>query len=62
MQPGQYTVKITAGSLSQSQPFEIIMDPRVKGVSAADLRKQFELAAALYLTDAERRELKGMHT
>jgi photosystem II stability/assembly factor-like uncharacterized protein len=43
-QPGQYTVKITAGSHSQSQPCEIIMDPRVKGVSPEDLRKQFELA------------------
>jgi photosystem II stability/assembly factor-like uncharacterized protein len=43
-QPGQYTVKITAGSLNQSQPFEIVMDPRVKGVSPEDLGKQFELA------------------
>ena len=43
-QPGQYTVKITAGSLSQAQPLEIVLDARVKGVSAADLRKQFELA------------------
>ena len=43
-QPGQYTVKITAGNQSQSQPLEIVMDPRVKGVSADDLRKQFELA------------------
>lgn len=43
-QPGQYTVKITVGNQSQSQPLEIVMDPRVKGVSAEDLRKQFELA------------------
>jgi photosystem II stability/assembly factor-like uncharacterized protein len=43
-QPGLYTVKITAGNQSQSQPLEIVMDPRVKGVGIDDLRKQFELA------------------
>jgi photosystem II stability/assembly factor-like uncharacterized protein len=43
-QPGQYTVKLTVGGQSQSQPLEIVMDPRTKNVNADDLRKQFELA------------------
>ena len=42
--PGQYTVKLTVGGQSRTQPLEIVMDPRVKGVSAEDLQKQFELA------------------
>jgi hypothetical protein len=41
--PGKYTVKLSAGSQSQSQTLEIVMDPRVKGVSQPDLQKQFEL-------------------
>ena len=43
-QPGQYTVKLTVGSQSQSQPLEIMMDPRVKNVNPEELRKQFALA------------------
>jgi photosystem II stability/assembly factor-like uncharacterized protein len=43
-QPGQYTVKLTAGNQSQSQTLEIVVDPRTKSVNADDLRKQFELA------------------
>ncbi|MCU1333818.1 MAG: hypothetical protein JWM08_2810 [Candidatus Angelobacter sp.] len=43
-QPGQYTVKLTAGNQTQSQPLEIVMDPRTRNVNADDLRKQFELA------------------
>ncbi|HET7207778.1 MAG TPA: hypothetical protein VFI95_14470 [Terriglobales bacterium] len=42
--PGKYAVKLSVGSQSQTQPFEIVMDPRVKSVSAADLQKQFDLA------------------
>jgi photosystem II stability/assembly factor-like uncharacterized protein len=41
--PGKYTVKLTAGSQSQSQSLEIVMDPRVKSVTPSDLQKQFEL-------------------
>jgi photosystem II stability/assembly factor-like uncharacterized protein len=43
-QPGQYTVKLTAGGQSQTQPLEIVLDPRVKNVKPEDLQKQFELA------------------
>jgi DNA-binding FrmR family transcriptional regulator len=44
VQPGQYTIKLTAGKQSLSQPLEIVMDPRTKNVNPDDLRKQFELA------------------
>ncbi|HKV91746.1 MAG TPA: glycosyl hydrolase [Candidatus Angelobacter sp.] len=43
-QPGQYTAKLTIGRQSQTQPFEIVLDPRVKNVKADDLQKQFDLA------------------
>lgn len=41
--PGKYTVKLTVGGQSQSQPLEIIQDPRVKNVTQDDLQKQFDL-------------------
>jgi hypothetical protein len=44
VQPGQYTVKLTVGSQSQTQPLEIVADPRMKGINADDLQKQFDLA------------------
>ena len=43
--PGNYTVKLTVGTQSQTQPLEIAIDPRTKDrVSPADLQKQFDLA------------------
>ena len=45
--PGQYTVKLTAGGRSLTQPLEIVMDPRVKNVAQEDLQKQFELATQI---------------
>ncbi|MGI9103560.1 MAG: VPS10 domain-containing protein [Terriglobales bacterium] len=42
--PGHYTVKLTAGSFTQTVPFELLIDPRVKNVPAADLQKEFELS------------------
>jgi photosystem II stability/assembly factor-like uncharacterized protein len=41
--PGTYTVKLTVGSRTTSQPLEIVMDPRVKNMPPADLEKQFAL-------------------
>jgi photosystem II stability/assembly factor-like uncharacterized protein/DNA-binding FrmR family transcriptional regulator len=41
--PGKYTVKLTVGGQSQTQPLEIVVDPRVKNIPAADLQKQFAL-------------------
>jgi hypothetical protein len=40
--PGKYTVKLTTGGKTETQPLEIRMDPRVK-TSPEDLRRQFEL-------------------
>jgi photosystem II stability/assembly factor-like uncharacterized protein len=49
--PGDYSVVLTAGGKSFTQPLPMKMDPRVKA-SPADLTKQFELSKALYETRA----------
>ncbi|MEY2510900.1 MAG: hypothetical protein QOE26_1663, partial [Verrucomicrobiota bacterium] len=49
--PGDYSVVLTAGGKSFTQPLPMKMDPRVKA-SPADLAKQFELSKALYETRA----------
>jgi photosystem II stability/assembly factor-like uncharacterized protein len=41
--PGQYTVRLTAGGRSLTQPLTVAMDPRVK-TPPADLALQFEVA------------------
>jgi hypothetical protein len=45
--PGAYTVRLTVDGQVQTQPLEIRLDPRVKGVTQADLVKQFQLASAV---------------
>jgi hypothetical protein len=42
--PGKYSVRLTVGSWSSTQPLTVIEDPRVTkdGVTTADLREQFE--------------------
>ena len=40
--PGKYQVRLTVAGKSQTQPFEVKMDPRVQ-TTPEDLRKQFEL-------------------
>ncbi len=43
--PGHYTVRMTVtGSATQVQDFEVKMDPRVQGITVADLQDRFELA------------------
>lgn len=42
--PGNYTVRLTAGGVTKSQPLTIERDPRVTTMTDADLQKQFELA------------------
>ena len=42
--PGRYQARLTAAGQTQTQSFDIVMDPRLKGVTVADLQKQFELA------------------
>ena len=51
--PGKYTVKLTVGGHSQTQPLEIVMDPRVKNVTQEDLQKQFALAVQVRDANAE---------
>lgn len=71
--PGQYTVKLTVGGQSQTQPLEILMDPRVKNVKPEALQKQFDLALQVRDANTElhravnqirtlRSELKSLHS
>lgn len=71
--PGQYTVKMTVGGQSQTQPLEIVVDPRVKSINPADLQKQFALQMQVWGANAElhravnqirelRAEIKGLQT
>ena len=45
--PGAYSVKLTAGDWSMSQPFNLVKDPRVT-TSDADLQAQFDLQKQIY--------------
>jgi hypothetical protein len=42
--PGKYSVRLTAGSVTSTQPLVVVEDPRVtkSGITTADLRQQFE--------------------
>jgi hypothetical protein len=70
--PGHYTVKLTVGGQSQSQPLEIVMDPRTKNVKMEDLQKQYDLAVQIRDANQDdhqavnqirdmRAELKSLH-
>jgi photosystem II stability/assembly factor-like uncharacterized protein len=45
--PGQYQVKLTVGSESQTTPLEVKLDPRVK-VSEADLQQQYTMQMGIH--------------
>lgn len=45
--PGAYTVRLTVGGKTSTQPLQIVMDPRVK-TSMKDLTAQYNAARALY--------------
>ena len=45
--PGDYTVTLTVGGKTFTQPLRVAMDPRVKA-PAADLQEQFDLSWKLY--------------
>lgn len=51
--PGKYTVKMTVGSQTQSQPLEIVVDPRVKKIDPGDLQKQFALQMQVWEANTE---------
>ena len=42
--PGAYQVRLKAGDVTQTQPFNVLIDPRVaaEGVTIADLKEQFD--------------------
>jgi photosystem II stability/assembly factor-like uncharacterized protein len=44
--PGQYQVRLTANGVTQTRTFRIVKDPRLAGVTDADLEAQFKLASA----------------
>ena len=44
--PGDYQIRLTVDGKSQTQPFKIVPDPRLK-VTADDLKKQFDLMQAI---------------
>ena len=44
--PGDYQVRLTVDGKSQTQPFKIVPDPRLK-VTAEDLKKQFDLMQSI---------------
>ncbi len=41
--PGRYTVRLTTAGKTQTQGFDIRLDPRIKGVSLADVQEKFRL-------------------
>jgi hypothetical protein len=43
--PGRYQAQLTVDGVKQIQPFEIRIDPRVRGASAADLERRFSFAS-----------------
>jgi hypothetical protein len=45
--PGRYQARVTADGVSETVGFEVILDPRVKGVTQADLEEQFRLASQI---------------
>jgi hypothetical protein len=45
--PGRYQVRVTAEGVSETQPLVLRMDPRLNGVTVADLREQFDLATRI---------------
>jgi photosystem II stability/assembly factor-like uncharacterized protein len=42
--PGQYQAKLTVGSVTQTVPFNVLIDPRLasEGITVADLKEQFD--------------------
>jgi hypothetical protein len=44
MPPGSYQARLKAGDVTETQPFNVLIDPRIaaEGVTAADLKEQFD--------------------
>ena len=56
--PGQYAVRLTAGSITQTQPLTVVEDPRIlrDGITLADLQEQFNhnMAVRELVSDANK--------
>lgn len=44
---GNYSVRLTAGDYTMTYPFEILIDPNLRGITADDLQEQFALSMAI---------------
>lgn len=57
--PGEYEAKLTVGNATLTQPFTVLIDPRIaaEGVTVADLREQFEHNTRMRAMVAEVRAL-----
>lgn len=42
--PGRYLVRVTANGKTETQPFEIKLDPRLQNITEDDIQQQFDLA------------------
>jgi len=45
--PGTYEARVTVNGITKSAKFNVIMDPRLEGVTEQDLREQFQLASQI---------------
>jgi photosystem II stability/assembly factor-like uncharacterized protein len=54
--PGRYQVRLTAAGVVSSRSFDITWNPRLKGVTAADLQAQFALALKIRNKTSEAHE------
>ncbi len=54
--PGMYTIKLTAGNKTYTQPLQVKMDPRVKLTPAA-LQQQHDLSVSLYKAKQQTMEM-----
>ena len=45
--PGEYQVSVTAAGVTETTNLTVVADPRLKGVTTADLVEQFELASKI---------------
>ena len=45
--PGEYRVSVTAAGVTESTDLTLIADPRLEGVTTADLQEQFDLAGRI---------------
>lgn len=44
---GQYQVRLKVGDYEETHPFELKMNPNLKGITAEDLQEQFKLASQI---------------